>query len=259
MSTVDVHFVGDGPESGEVVVFSGSLGSDVRMWEPQVRPLVEAGYRVIRYDHRGHGGSPVPEGPYKLDAVASDAVTLFDRLGAERVHWVGLSLGGMVGMWLGAHHADRIASLTLCCTSAEVGPAEMWADRARLVRAKGTEAVAAAVVERWFTPQWRAENPERVRFYEQMVADTPAEGYASCCAAVETMNLAQQLSGIAAPTLVISGAQDPATPPEHGQRIAGGVAHGRLEILEPAAHLANIEQADEVSRLIVDHLRGEGR
>lgn len=253
----DVHYVSDGPEGGDVVVLSGSLGSDVRMWEPQVAPLAAAGLRVVRYDHRGHGGSPVPEGPYTLDDVGFDAVRLFDRLGTEQVHWVGLSLGGMVGMWLGAHYPDRIASLTLCCTSAELGPPEMWADRAKLVRDRGTVAVAEAVVERWFTPEWRAAHPDRVRYYQEMVAATPADGYAWCCAAIERTNLVQHLPNIKAPTLVIAGAHDPATPPEHGQRIAGGVASGRLEVLEPAAHLASVEQAETVSRLIIDHVRGQ--
>jgi 3-oxoadipate enol-lactonase len=255
MTAVEVHHIADGPEAGDVVVLSGSLGSDLRMWEPQMAPLTRAGYRVVRYDHRGHGASPVPEGPYALDDVAADAVALLDRIGADRVHWVGLSLGGMVGQWLGAHAPDRIASLTLLSTSAQLGPPEMWADRARLVQEKGTEAVAAAVVERWFTPGWRAAHPDRVRFYEDMVAATPAEGYASCCTAIATMDLVRHLPDVEAPTLVIAGAQDPAIPPEHGQRIAGGVQHGRLEVLEPAAHLANVEQAARVSALVLDHVR----
>lgn len=256
---VELHHVADGPDDGAVVVLSGSLGSDHRMWAPQVAPLTDAGLRVVRYDHRGHGRSPVPAGPYALDDLGSDAVALIDRLGVERVHWVGLSLGGMVGQWLGAHHPDRIASLTLCCTSARLGPPEMWAERAALVRASGTGAVAEAVVERWFTADWRAAHPERVRFHQEMVAATPAEGYASSCEAIGAMDLVEHLPGIAAPTLVIAGAQDPATPPEHGQRIAGGVRHGRLEILDPGAHLVSAEQPDKVGALIVEHVRGAGR
>ncbi|MGH3948637.1 MAG: 3-oxoadipate enol-lactonase [Pseudonocardiaceae bacterium] len=253
--SVDVHHLVDGPVSGEVVIFSGSLGSDLRMWEPQVEPLAEAGLRVVRYDHRGHGDSPVVPGPYALEELGADVLALIDRLGVCRVHFVGLSLGGMLGMWLGQHAADRIASLTLCCTSAALGPAEMWSDRAKLVREKGVPAVADAVVERWFTEEWRAANPELTGYYRDMIAATPAEGYASCCTAIEKMNLVPGLSSITAPALVIAGAQDPATPPEHGKQIAAAISGARLEVVESAAHLASVEQADEVSRLIIEQIK----
>lgn len=253
---MDLHFVGDGPEEGEVVILSGSLGSDLRMWEPQVGPLVDAGFRVVRHDHRGHGGSPVPPGPYRLDDLGSDAVALLDTLGVARAHWVGLSLGGMLGMWLGAHHPDRIAGLTLCCTSAKLGPPEMWSDRARTVTEHGTAAVAEAVVQRWFTPAWREANPEAVRYYERMVEGTPDEGYAGCCAAIEHMDLLAVLPEINAPTLVIAGADDPATPPEQAERIAAGIPGARMAVVEKAAHLGNAEQPAAFTSLIVEHLKG---
>jgi 3-oxoadipate enol-lactonase len=265
--TVAVHHVLDGPpgdapedtteDTAEdiVVVLSGSLGSDLRMWEPQVAPLVAAGFLVVRYDHRGHGGSPVPPGPYALSELGEDAIALLDRLGRDRVHWVGLSLGGMVGMWLGRHAPHRLASLTLCCTSARLGPPEMWARRAGVVRAEGTRAVADAAVSRWITDGYAEANPERVDWLRAMVAATPAEGYASCCAAIERMDLVADLPAITAPTLVISGSQDPATPVEHGRRIMEGVPGARLEILDPAAHLASVEQPEKTSQLIIDHVR----
>jgi 3-oxoadipate enol-lactonase len=252
---IAVHYVLNGPADAETVVFSGSLGSDLRMWEPQVAPLVAAGYRVVRYDHRGHGGSPVPAGPYGLAELGEDALALLDRLGGHRVHWVGLSLGGMVGMWLGQHAHQRLASLTLCCTSAQLGPPQMWAERARVVRAEGTQAVAATTIGRWLTPDYAAVNPQRAAWLEAMVAATPAEGYASCCTAIERMNLVPDLPSIPLPTLVIVGEQDPSTPPAHGRRIAEAVPGARLEVLDPAAHLANIEQPDKISQLIIDHVR----
>lgn len=253
---MDLRYVSDGPEDGPVVVLSGSLGSDVRMWQPQVAPLADAGYRVVRHDHRGHGGSPVPPEPYELDDLGRDATRLLDTLGAARVHWVGLSLGGMLGMWLAAHRPERIASLTACCTSAKLGPPEMWADRARTVREHGTGAIAEAVVRRWFTPAWFEANPERARYYEQMVAAIPAEGYAGCCGAIERMDLLDALADIAAPTLVIAGAEDPATPPEHGERIAAGVQNGRLEVVDGSAHLGNAERPEAFTSLLLDHLKG---
>ncbi|WP_062992339.1 3-oxoadipate enol-lactonase [Nocardia anaemiae] len=255
MSAIEVHCLVDGPDDGEPVILSGSLGSDLRMWDPQVSALTAAQYRVVRYDHRGHGASPVPPGPYTLTDLGSDVIALLDRLGIGRAHFVGLSLGGMVGMWLGEHAPDRLRTLTLCCTSAELGPPSGWSERSALVRAKGTQAISQAVVQRWFTPQWRADHPERIHYYASMVAATDPDGYASCCAAIETMNIADRLPSITAPTLVIAGAQDPATPPEHGQRIAHTVPHARLEIVSPGAHLANAEAPDAINDLILAHLK----
>ncbi|GAA1296055.1 3-oxoadipate enol-lactonase [Saccharothrix xinjiangensis] len=250
----EVHHVEHGPPDGPVVVLSGSLGSDLGMWDPQVRPLAEAGFRVVRYDHRGHGASPVPPGPYRLADLADDATALLDRLGARRAHWVGLSLGGMVGMWLAAHHPERVAGLVLCCTSTAPGPPEGWAERAAAVRAGGAVAVADAVVARWFTPGWLAADPGRAARYRDMVAATPAEGYASCCTAIATMRLTDVLPRITAPTLVLSGAEDPATPPEHGERIARAIRGARLEVVAGAAHLGNVEQPGRFTDEVLRHL-----
>lgn len=252
--SVTLHYGIDGRNRGQSIVLSGSLGSDVRMWLPQLKPLVEAGYRVVRVDHRGHGGSPVPPGPYTMDDLGSDMVELIDRLGGKPVHWVGLSLGGIVGMWLGQHAPDRVASLTLCCTSAELPP-EPWAERARLVRSQGTAAVADAVVGRWLTETAAAADPGLVEWLRSMILTTPAEGYASCCDAIGTMDLVPGLASITAPTLVIAAEQDPATPPEHGRRIAEGIPGARLEVIGPAAHLASVEQPEKVSELIIEHVR----
>ncbi|WIV57404.1 3-oxoadipate enol-lactonase [Amycolatopsis nalaikhensis] len=255
MGAVRLHRVEEGPEDGPVVVFGGSLGSDLRMWEPQVAPLVEHGFRVVRYDARGHGGSPVPPGPYELDDLGGDVLALLDDLGVDRVHFAGLSLGGMTGMWLGVHAPDRIASLVLCCTSAKLGPPSMWADRARTVRAEGTAAIAEAGVSRWLTPGYLERHPDRAEFLRAMIAAVPAEGYAACCGVIERMDLLDVLPKISAPTLVIAGAEDPATPPAgHSDLIAEGIPGARLEVVADAAHLGNYEQPEEFTRLILDHL-----
>ncbi|WP_216215967.1 3-oxoadipate enol-lactonase [Amycolatopsis aidingensis] len=253
---VAVHHRAEGPPQGEVVVLSGSLGSDLRMWEPQVQPLVAAGYRVVRYDHRGHGGSPVPPGPYSIADLGGDLLALLDRIGAERAHLAGISLGGMTGMWLAAHAPARVSSLVLCCTSARLGPPRMWAERAATVRERGTGAVAEAVVARWVTEAHARAHPERMAFLREMVAATPAEGYASCCAAIERMDLLAELPAITAPTLVLAGEQDPATPPEHAELIAREVPGARLALVPGAAHLGTLEQQERFTELIVEHLKG---
>lgn len=252
----ELHVIAEGPEDGASVVLSASLGSTLRMWDPQAASLVAAGYRVIRYDHRGHGASEVPAGPYELGDIGGDLVDVLDRLEIERTHLVGLSLGGMVGMWLAQHHPERIRRLVLCCTSARLGPAQLWIDRARTVRAEGTQALADAVVSRWVTPAFAEAAPDTVQWLRQMVVDTPDEGYAACCGAIERMNLLDDLPKITAPTLVIAATDDPSTPPEHGYTIAEAIPGSEFEVIGPAAHLANVEQPERVSELVINHLGG---
>jgi 3-oxoadipate enol-lactonase len=248
-----LHYVFEGPEDRPVVVLGGSLGSTLEMWDPQVVALTER-FRVLRYDHRGHGKSPVVAGPFEIADLGTDVLELLDRLEIVRAHVVGLSLGGMVGMWLAAHAPDRVDRLVLLCTSAHLENSSAWTERAATVRAEGTGAVAAAVVERWFTPPFAAREPELVERMRAMVASTPAEGYAACGEAIARMDLTDDLASIAAPVLAIAGAADPATPPVHLETIAAGVADGRLAVLGNAAHLANVEQADAVTALLIDHL-----
>ncbi|MFJ9365951.1 3-oxoadipate enol-lactonase [Nocardia sp. NPDC101769] len=255
MNSVPVHFVDDGPTDAPVVVLSGSLGSDLRMWDPQVAPLLEAGLRVVRYDHRGHGGTPVPDpGPCTLDELGADVLALLDRLGIERAHFVGLSLGGMVGMWLGQHTPQRLRTLTLCCTSVDLAGTGVYGDRARLVAEQGVAVVAEAVVQRWFTPEWRAGNPSSTAAFEQMVAAVSAGGYAACCRAIETMDLASRLGDITTPVLILAGDRDQATPPPHARRLATAIPDARLEFLAPAAHLANVEQPTALTRAVLSHI-----
>jgi len=256
MSTaVALHHVADGPAGGPVLVLSGSLGSTLDMWRPQVGPLSER-FRVLRLDHRGHGGSPVPPGPYRMGELAGDVLALLDTLGLERVAWCGLSLGGMVGMYLASEHPERISSLTLCCTSAYFPDRTPWRDRIAAVADGGTAPIADSVVSRWFTPDWAAAHPEVVAETVAMVAGTPDAGYLACCQAIEVWDHRDRLGAITAPTLVIGGSQDPSTPVEpHARTLADGIPGARLEILE-AAHLATIERAADATPLIAAHARG---
>lgn len=253
MNAVSVSHVVTGRPDGPVAVLSNSLGATRAMWDANLAAL-EARFRVVRYDTRGHGGSPVPAGPYDLDDLADDVVRLLDRLDVERAHFVGLSLGGMTGMRLAAREPDRVDRLVLLCTSARLEPASAWHERAALVRGEGTRAVAPAVVGRWFTAAYLEGHPDVRRASGAMVAATPAEGYASCCEAIAAMDLTADLAAIKAPTLAIAGADDPATPPDHLARISSGVADSRLLVVPDAAHLANAQQPAAVTAAVIEHL-----
>jgi 3-oxoadipate enol-lactonase len=253
MTAVEVASTVDGLSGAPTVVLSNSLGSTPAMWDPQFPALAEH-FRVVRYDHRGHGRSPVPDGPYELDDLGADVIALLDRLGLERVHWCGLSLGGMVGMWMAINAPERIDRLVLCCTSARLGPPEMWADRAATVRAQGVDAVADVGIQRWLSPRFIEREPDIAARIRAMLAATPAEGYAACCGVIERMDQVPELGAIRAPTLVIAAEDDPATPPEHGALIASTVPGAQIAIVKDARHLATIEQPEAMTELILSHL-----
>ena len=255
MTAVAVHHVVTGPQDAPVVVLSNSLGSTHTMWDAQAEALAEH-FRVVRYDTRGHGQSPVPVGPYDIDDLADDVVALLDTLGVERAHVVGLSLGGMTGMRLAARNPERVDRLIVLCTGARLEPSSAWHDRAATVRELGTGAVAEAVVQRWFTAPYLDANPDIKAACEATVAGTPAEGYASSCEVIATMDLHPDLPTISAPTLAIAGADDPATPPPFLQAIAEGVQDGRLLVVPQSAHLANAEQPETITPAIIAHLTG---
>jgi 3-oxoadipate enol-lactonase len=248
-----VHHVVEGPEAAPAVVLLNSLGTDLGMWEPQARAL-RTEFRVVRLDTRGHGRSPVPPGPYSLADLGGDLLALLDRLEIERACLCGVSLGGSTAVWTAAHAPERVESLVACFTSAYFGPADPWLERAALVRAEGTEAIADAVLERWFTPAFGQRDPDLLARMRASLVATPAEGYASCCEAVGRLDLRDDLELIAAPTLVISGTDDPATPPEHGRRLAAGIAGAEFAEISGAAHIGNLERPDAVTELIRKHL-----
>jgi 3-oxoadipate enol-lactonase len=218
------------------------------MWDGQAEELARS-FTLIRFDARGHGESPVPEGPYSIADFGRDALELLDHLEIERAHVAGISLGGMTALWLAIHAPERVGRIVPTCTSAKLGPPQMWIDRAETVRANGVEAIAPAVAKNWVTDA--AMRPE----LEKMIAATPRAGYIASCAAIEHMDLLGDLPAITAPTLVISARQDPSTPPEHGERIAAAIPGARFEVLDGAAHLANLERGDALVRLYLEHLQ----
>ena len=243
----------DGPEDAPVLVLSNSLGTTNEMWKPQLPALVR-GFRVLQYDRRGHGRSEVVPGSCTIADLGRDVLELLDALKLERVSYCGLSIGGMDGMWLAANAAERIDRLCLCSTSANLGPPETWVERAATVRAEGTGAVADATMGRWFTPAFHEERPEVVARFREMVASTPAEGYASCCEAIRDWDFRDELGRISAPTLVLSAELDPSTPPDHGRLVADGIPGASFVVVPDAAHLVNVERSGEVDEAILRHL-----
>jgi 3-oxoadipate enol-lactonase len=250
----------EGPAGAPVLVLGNSLGTSRACWEPQV-PMLARHFRLLRYEHRGHGTpgggqSPAPPGPYAVAELGADVLALLDSRGIERALYCGVSLGGMVGMWLAAHAPERIAGLGLSCTSAYLPPAEGWTARAQQVRAQGTEVIAGQVVSRWFTPAYRAAQPQVPAAFVVGLAQTQDEGYAGCCEAIAVMDLRPSLGSVTAPALVIAGAQDPATPPWHGGVIASLIGGSRLRVIRGGAHLSNVSAAAEVTALLLPFLLG---
>jgi len=245
----------DGPEDAPVLVLSNSLGTTVDLWELQVLGFARA-HRVLRYDHRGHGGSPVPPGPYTIAELAGDVLELLDRLGLERVSFCGLSIGGAVGMWLGANAPERIDRLVVACSSARFGTAETWIERAAAVRAEGTEAIADAVMSRWFTAEFAAANPGVVRRFREMVAATSDEGYAACCDALRAWDFRDELGHVAPPTLVIVGELDPVASIVDGEVLFERIPDASLRVIDGVAHLANVPQPEAFKHAVLSHLEG---
>jgi len=221
--TVAIHHEVSGPPDAPALLLGGSLGTTLEIWDGQA-PLATR-LRTVRYEHRGHGRSPAPPGPYEIADLGRDVLALMDRLGLEQASHCGVSLGGMVGMWLAANAPERVDRLILICTSAHMPSASAWAERAATVRRTGgTDAIADAVVDRWLTPEYAAARPEvRAALREMLIGAVP-EGYAACCDAIQHMDLRPLLGRIEAPTLVISGADDQATPPPHQRLIADAIA-----------------------------------
>ena len=240
-----------GPPDAPVVMFGGSLGTTRAMWQPQLDGLA-GDFRVLRFDHLGHGESPEPPGPYDIALLGTSVIGLLDALELDTVGYTGLSIGGMVGQWLAAHHPDRIARLALLCTAAHLPP-EPWFERAKAVRAGGTAGITDTVVSRWFTPAFAAEHPQFVERFKAMLRSAPREGYASCCEAIAGMDLRPVLGRITAPTLVVSAAEDLSIPAHHGQAIAEAVPGATFTVLPDAAHIASAQQPDAVNELLRTH------
>jgi 3-oxoadipate enol-lactonase len=238
-----------GRPNAPVLVLSNSLGTNFSMWDAQL-PGFEKHFSVLRYDARGHGQSTVAPGPYTFEQLGGDVVALLDALKIESADFCGLSMGGMTGLWLGLHAAHRLRKLIVCSASAKFGTAETWEKRIAAVHQGGMKSVALQVVERWYTPEFRASAPETTRATLQMLEATPAEGYMACCAALRDSDMRESIKQIRTPTLILTGAKDPVSPPADGKFLASTIPGAQYRELN-AAHLSNVEAPTDFSREVL--------
>jgi len=255
-----IHYDLAGSETGSVVCFTHSLSSDGGMWAEQLPPLLAAGFRVLRLDMRGHGGSDPVAGDYTMSQLAADVAHVIDALSLDRVHFIGLSIGGMLGQAFAIEHAAKLKSLMLCDTLPAT-PADAkaaWGPRVAAVKkANSLEPLADPTIERWFTDAFKPRRPARWKEIRETIAATTPAGYLGCAAAIQNFNFLTRLPSLRIPTLVVCGADDPGTPPAENRRIASLVPGARYEEITVARHFPNVEQAETFNRIMMGWLNGQ--
>jgi 3-oxoadipate enol-lactonase len=247
-----LSFVVEGPEDRPALLLSNSLGSTIELWAPQLAAFRES-FRVIRYDLRGHGRSKCGSAEYTLDRLGRDALAVLDAAGVVRAHVCGISIGGLTALWLGVFASERVNKLVVANTAARIATAELWQERIQTVERHGVAALAPATLERWFSAEHRARHPDQVERFRSMLAECPSEGYRGCCAALRDADLREAIRHIRAPTLVVVGTRDPATPPAEGEQIRQRIPGARLVALD-AAHLSSVEQPAAFSAAALEFL-----
>jgi 3-oxoadipate enol-lactonase len=250
-----IHVEVEGPEQAPVLMLSNSLGTNLHMWDDQVAAFARH-FRLVRYDRRGHGQSDVPKAPYSMERLGRDVLAILDGLGIAKANWCGLSIGGMVGMWLGANAPGRFDKIILSNTSAYYSDKTTWDARIKLVREKGLAAVVDGTMERWFTKQFRERSPQAAGRIRSMFLATNPEGYIGCGEAIRDMDHRALLAKISAPTLVIAGRHDTGTPLEAGEFIAQHTPNAQLAVLE-TAHIANLEEPKIYTDTVLEFLSGK--
>ena len=253
---IEINYELSGKKGAQMVVLSHSLSSSLLMWNPQMDAL-HPYFQVLRYDIRGHGGSDAPSGAYTLELLAKDVISLVDALDVDRVHFVGLSLGGMIGQSLALNDPHRLKSLVLCDTAAVV-PAEaepLWQERMNQARTKGMEALLNQTMERWFTPSFLKQNSEMLALVRRQLLATPVSGYIGCAEAIRRLNYLERLSEIEMPTLIMVGEEDPGTPVSVSVAMHERISNSKLVILPSARHLSNVEQAEAFNPVLLKFLK----
>jgi len=250
-----INYESSGREGAPVVVLSHSLGSNLVMWEPQL-PVLEPYFRVLRYDTRGHGDSEAAAGPYSFESLAEDLVGLLDGLGIPQAHFIGLSMGGMIGQALGLVHPDKLLSLLLCDTAAANPPGsrEIWQERIELVRKEGLAPLMEPTLERWFTPEFIRQAPPILEKIRQQFLTTSINGYVGCSQAIMELDYLERLEKIQIPTLIVVGKEDPGTPVSAARAMQERIVGSKLVILPGARHLSSVEQAGAFNRAVLDFL-----
>ncbi|GAC1032974.1 3-oxoadipate enol-lactonase [Pseudomonas sp. No.21] len=255
----DLNYLLEGPADAPVLVLSNSLGTDLHMWDAQAAAFAEH-FRLLRYDTRGHGGSLVSEGPYSIEQNGRDVLALLDALDIAQASFCGLSMGGLIGQWLGIHAPERIQRLVLCNTAAKIGTPDVWNPRIETVLRDGQAAMAAlrdASIARWFTPDFAEAQPAKVEPIVAMLAQTSPQGYAANCAAVRDADFRERLDAIRAPTLIVCGSGDAVTTPEHGRFLQAHIVGAEL-VEFAAAHLSNVQAGEAFTRRVLDFLNAKG-
>jgi 3-oxoadipate enol-lactonase len=256
---INVHYTLEGPASGPVITLSNSLASNLSMWEPQM-PTLTSRFRVLRYDTRGHGGTEATAGPYTLEELTEDVRALLQALEIRRTHFIGLSMGGMIGQIMALKYPQTLQSLVLCDTMSRV-PTEakpMWDDRIHLAETEGMMPLVETTLARWFTEPFRQQGSPVLDQVRTMIRTTPPAGYTGCCHAIAALNLTDQLKAITLPTLIIVGEDDPATPVAASRIIHEQVKGSELVLIKSAAHLSNLEQPDTFNEALMSFLSRVG-
>ena len=252
---IQINYELSGRDGAPVVMLSHSLASSLVMWNPQL-DVLESKFKVLRYDTRGHGDSDAPEGKYTLELLAADAVALMDALGIDAVHFVGLSMGGMIGQNLALDHGNRLKSLTLCDTAA-IMPDEaqpIWQQRIAAAREKGLQDQVAETLERWFTPEYLSQKSPRGELIRRQILATPVAGYIGCSEAIRDLDNLKRLSEINLPTLIMVGEEDPGTPVAASEAMQERIDGSELVVLPAARHLSNIEQSGAFNEALMGFL-----
>jgi 3-oxoadipate enol-lactonase len=248
----DFHIQVDGPKGYPALLLSNSLSSDTSMWDDQI-PVWSERFQVIRYDQRGHGKSVASPAPYSIEQLGRDAIGVMDTLGIEKAHWCGLSMGGMVGMWVLTNAPERVGKAVLANTAAHMGPPELWNGRIRTAERGGMKALVEPTIERWFPEDFRKAAPDTMDRMRAMILRTPVAGYIGSCAAIRDMDQRESIRTINHPVLVIIGSRDPATKPEDGELIARAIKNAEVFVLD-AAHISNVERPKAFSSAVMKFL-----
>jgi 3-oxoadipate enol-lactonase len=247
-----LHYEWTGPEHAPILLFSNSLGATLQMWNAQIADFTSH-FRVLRYDTRGHGQSPATPGPYTIEQLSGDVLHLLDVLEIQQVHFCGLSMGGLTGMFLGVHAPERLHKMVLCNTAAQIGTTESWNTRIENVNEHGMKPVAAVVIEKWLTAKFRSDHPAQSAVMQSMLEHNHREGYIANCAAVRDADFRENLRGLKVPTLIVAGTHDPVTTPADGRFLAERITGASFTELS-AAHISNVEAQNEFNREVLAFL-----